>query len=198
MSLQDVLLEELRDLYSAENQLIKALPKVAKAADNPDLKNAVTNHLAQTKGQVDRLKQIFEQLGKKPTGEHCAGMEGLVKEGTEKIESDQEGAAKDVGLIGACLRVEHYEVAAYTTSIALAKALGEKEIVSILTETLNEEKETAKLLLTQAQPLLKEAASEEDSDEEEEDDSEGVEDDEAEEESPAQERRGRVTAKNKG
>ena len=176
MSLQDVLLEELRDLYSAENQLVKALPKVAKAAGDPGLKEALTTHHNQTKNQVERLKGIFVNLSAKPTGEHCMGMEGVIKEGQEKIESDEEGATKDVGLIGASLRVEHYEVAAYTTAISIAKALGHKDIVSTLTESLNEEKETAKLLMGHAQPLLKDAAAEGDEDEEEEED----EDEEAE------------------
>lgn len=190
MSLQDVFLEELRDLYSAENQLVKALPKVAKAASNADLKAAITLHLEQTKGQVDRLKQIFQQLGKKPTGQHCNGMEGVVAEGKEAIESDEEGAVKDVQLIGASLRVEHYEIAGYTAAIAIAKTLGEKEIVALLTETLKEEQATGKVLLAHSKPLLAEAVSEaeaheaEDSDEpedaEEEESKRKSEEDEAE------------------
>ncbi len=170
MSLQDVFLEELRDLYSAENQLVKALPKVAKAASNSELKAAITLHLDQTKGQVDRLKQVFQQLGKKPTGQHCNGMEGVVAEGKEAIESDEEGAVKDVQLIGASLRVEHYEIAGYTAAIAIAKTLGEKDIAALLTETLKEEQATGKILLTHAKPLLKEAGAEEDAGEEEDPD----------------------------
>jgi ferritin-like metal-binding protein YciE len=170
MSLQDVFIEELRDLYSAENQLVKSLPKMAKASSDSALKDSIKNHLEETKGQVERLKQAFQILGKKPTGQHCNGMEGVVAEGKEAIESDEEGAVKDVQLIGASLRVEHYEIAGYTAAIAIAKTLGQKEIAGLLTETLKQEQATAKLLLNSAKPLLKEAGSEDDADEEEDDD----------------------------
>jgi len=170
MSLQDVFIEELRDLYSAENQLIKALPKMAKAASDKELKAAVKSHLEETKGQVQRLRQVFQIIGKKPTGQHCNGMEGVVEEGKEAIESDEEGSVKDVQLIGAQLRIEHYEIAGYTAAIAIGKALKEKEIVALLTETLKEEQNAGKLLLSQAKPLLKDASSEEDATEEEDSD----------------------------
>ena len=174
MSLQSVLTEELRDLYSAENQLVKALPKIAKGTSDPELKNLFTEHLEQTKGHVERLKQIFQQLGEKPTGKLCVGMEGLVKEGQEQLQSDEEGATKDVGIASAALRVEHYEMAGYTAAIGIAKQLGERDIVSLLTETLNEEKEAGKKVLAQSKPLLAEAASEGEEDEgEEEEDEEG-------------------------
>jgi ferritin-like metal-binding protein YciE len=128
-------------LYSAENQLVKALPKMAKGSRSPELKGLFTNHLEQTRGHVDRLKQAFEHLGEKPTGELCKGMEGLVKEGQEQLENDEEGAAKDVCIAGAALRVEHYEIAGYTAAIAIARTLGQDEIVELLTETLHEEEE---------------------------------------------------------
>jgi ferritin-like metal-binding protein YciE len=160
MSLRDVLVDELRDLYSAETQLVKALPKMAKGATNEDLKNLISTHLEETKGQVERLKQVFEQLEEKPTGEHCKGMEGLVAEGAEQLEKDEEDALKDVGIMGAALRVEHYEIAGYTASIAIARELGEDEIVSLLTETLNEEEEASKKVLDQAKPLFEEAIAE--------------------------------------
>lgn len=195
MSLQSVLIEELKDLYSAENQLVKALPKMAKGSSDPELKNLFKEHLEQTRNHVERLKQIFEQLGEKPKGKFCVGMEGLVKEGQEQLESDEEGAAKDVGIAGAALRVEHYEMAGYTAAIGIAKALGERDIVSLLTETLNEEKEAGKKVLAQSKPLIAEAASEGDEDgeeqEEEEDEYEGEDEggeegeDEDEEEQPA-------------
>lgn len=183
MSLQSVLTEELRDLYSAENQLVKALPKMAKGTSDPELKNLFTEHLEQTKGHVERLKQIFQQLGEKPTGKLCVGMEGLVKEGQEQLQSDEEGATKDVGIASAALRVEHYEMAGYTAAIGIAKQLGEREIVSLLTETLNEEKEAGKKVLAQSKPILAEAASEgeEDDEEEEEEEDEEGEDEEYEE-----------------
>jgi ferritin-like metal-binding protein YciE len=170
MSLENVLIDELRDLYSAENQLVKALPKMAKAAVNPELKSLFTTHLEETKGQVARLKQVFEHLGKKATGEHCNGMEGLIEEGQDAIEKDEEGATKDVCLLGAALRVEHYEIAGYTAAIAIAKALGEDEVVELLTETLNEEQSASEKVLAQAEPTLEESASQDD--EEEDDDEE--------------------------
>jgi ferritin-like metal-binding protein YciE len=161
MSLRDVLVDELRDLYSAENQLVKALPKMAKGSTNEDLKSLFTSHLEQTKGQVDRLKQVFEQLEEKPTGEHCKGMEGLVAEGSEQLEKDEEGALKDIAIVGAALRVEHYEIAGYTAAIAIARQLGEEEIVSLLTETLEEEQLASEKVLSQAEPLFEEAEGEE-------------------------------------
>jgi len=166
MSLENVLVDELRDLYSAENQLVKALPKMAKGVSNPEFKELITTHLEETRGQVDRLKQIFEQLGKKPSGELCKGMEGLVKEGQEQLDNDEEGAAKDVCIAGAALRVEHYEIAGYTAAIAIAKSLGQDEIVSLLTESLEEEEAAGQKVQAQAEPLLEEAASEGESDEE--------------------------------
>ena len=161
MSLRDVLVDELRDLYSAENQLVKALPKMAKGSEHTEVKDLFTEHLEQTKGQVDRLKQIFEQLEEKPTGEHCKGMEGLVAEGNEQLENEEEGASKDLCIAGAALRIEHYEIAGYTAAIAIAKTLGEREIVSLLTETLQEETEASKKILSASKPLLKEASTEE-------------------------------------
>jgi ferritin-like metal-binding protein YciE len=172
MSLENVLVDELRDLYSAENQLVKALPKMAKGVSSHELKELITTHLEETKGQVDRLKQIFEQLGKKPSGELCKGMEGLVKEGQEQLESDEEGAAKDVCIAGAALRVEHYEIAGYTAAIAIAKSLGEDEIVTLLTESLEEEEAAGQKVQAQAEPLIEEAASESQSNEDEEEDAE--------------------------
>ena len=166
MSLRDVLVDELRDLYSAENQLVKALPKMAKGSSNEDLKTLFTDHLEETKGQVGRLKQIFEQLDEKPTGEHCKGMEGLVAEGQEQLEKDEEAALKDVAIVGAALRVEHYEIAGYTAAIAIARQLGEDEIVALLTETLTEEQKASEKVLSQAEPLFEELGDDEDAGEE--------------------------------
>jgi len=177
MSLENVLIDELRDLYSAETQLVKALPKMAKGTSSPELKELITDHLEETRGQVDRLKQIFEQLGKRPSGELCKGMEGLVKEGQEQLESDEEGAAKDVCIAGAALRVEHYEIAGYTAAIAIARALGKDEIVTLLEETLQEEEEAGQKVLEQTEPLLQEASGE--GEDEEEDDVESEDEEEA-------------------
>jgi ferritin-like metal-binding protein YciE len=135
-------IDELKDLYSAENQLVKALPKMAKAANSEDLREGFEAHLEQTKEHVQRLEQIFNSLEESPKGKKCAGMEGLVKEGSEAIEEDLEGAVMDAALIGAAQRVEHYEIAAYGTVCEFAKALDEQEHVSLLEQTLEEEKET--------------------------------------------------------
>jgi ferritin-like metal-binding protein YciE len=159
MALQDVLIDELRDMYSAENQLIKALPKLAKGAKNNDLKVLFTAHLAETKGQVDRLKQIFSLLGEKPTGEHCNGMEGLIEEGADALEKDEEGASFDSGVIGAALRTEHYEIAGYEAAIAMANTLSLSEISGLLTENLNEELGAAKKIKAAGQPIFEEAAT---------------------------------------
>ncbi|WP_334269595.1 DUF892 family protein [Edaphobacter sp. HDX4] len=157
---------------------MKALPKMAKGASSPELKELITSHLEETRGQVERLKQIFELLGKRPSGKLCKAMEGLVEEGKEQLENDEEGATKDVCIAGAALRVEHYEIAGYTAAIAIAQTLGQDEIVELLTENLNEEEEAARKVLDQTQPLLEEAQSEGEEDEED-----GEE--EEEEEAPA-------------
>ena len=140
--LRELFVDELKDLYSAEKQLVSALPKMAKAANSEELKEAFQEHLEQTKGHVQRLEQIFQALGKNPRGKKCAGMEGLIKEGQDAIEEDYEGAVKDAALISAAQRVEHYEIAAYGTAKALAEVLGESDHASKLEETLDEEKET--------------------------------------------------------
>ena len=123
MALTDVLIDELRDMYSAENQLVKALPKLAKGAKNSELKSLFSDHLEETKGQVDRLKSVFKIIGAEPTGEHCNGMEGVIEEGADALEKDEEGASFDSGIIGAALRTEHYEIAGYTATIAMANIL---------------------------------------------------------------------------
>ena len=139
--LKELYIDELKDLYSAENQLVKALPKMAKAATSPDLKAGFEEHLEQTKGHVQRLETIFEQLGESPKGKKCKGMEGLIEEGSEAIQ-EYEGELLDAALIGAAQRVEHYEMAGYGTVSAFAEELGESEHVTLLNETLEEEKET--------------------------------------------------------
>jgi ferritin-like metal-binding protein YciE len=132
MALQDVLLDELRDMYSAENQLVKALPKLAKGAKDKQLKQLFTDHLDETKGQVLRLRQVFEYLGEKPTGQHCNGMEGVIEEGADALEKDEEGPSFDSGIVGAALRTEHYEIAGYSACISMAKTLGMSEVVGLL------------------------------------------------------------------
>jgi ferritin-like metal-binding protein YciE len=139
--LKELYIDELKDLYSAENQLVKALPQMAKAATSPDLRAGFEEHLEQTKGHVQRLETIFKQLGESPKGKECKGMKGLIEEGAEAME-EYEGGLLDAALIGAAQRVEHYEMAGYGTVSAFAKELGESEHVSLLDETLEEEKQT--------------------------------------------------------
>jgi len=158
MALQDVLIDELRDMYSAENQLVKALPKMAKGAKDKALKQLFTEHLDETKGQVLRLRTVFEHLGEKPTGQHCNGMEGVIEEGSEALEKDEKGPSFDSGLVGAALRTEHYEIAGYHASIAMAKTLGLTEVVGLLKENLAEEVAAAKKISAAAQPILKASA----------------------------------------
>ena len=152
-SLLGLYVDELRDIYSAEKQLTKALPKMAKAASSAKLREGFVEHLEQTKGQVERLEQIFDALGERSGGKKCAGMEGLIEEGSEVIEDDFEGSVKDAALIGAAQRVEHYEIAAYGTVIAFAELLGETEHVSLLQQTLEEEKQTDERLTELAQEI---------------------------------------------
>ena len=154
MALKDVLLDELRDMYSAENQLVKALPKLARGAKDEKLKQLFTAHLDETKGQVERLKQVFAELEEKPTGQHCNGMEGLIEEGKDALEKDEEGASFDSGLIGAALRTEHYEIAGYQASIAMAKTLGMSQVVTLLTANMNEELAAAEKVTTASGPIL--------------------------------------------
>jgi len=140
LELKELYVDELKDIYSAETQLVKALPKMAKAAVSAELRNGFQQHLEQTKEHVSRLEQIFDELDETPTGKHCKGMEGLIKEGGEAAEEDYEGDAKDAALIGAAQRVEHYEIAAYGTVRAMAEKLGESKAVNLLSQTLQEEK----------------------------------------------------------
>lgn len=139
-SLDDLFLHELRDLYSAERQLTRALPKMAKAANSPKLKQAFADHLKETEGQVERLEQIFDLLGKSSRGPACKAMEGLVEEGSELIKEDAAADVKDAALIGAAQRVEHYEIAGYGTARTYAEMLGHAEAARLLEETLAEEK----------------------------------------------------------
>jgi ferritin-like metal-binding protein YciE len=138
-TLRALLIDELKDLYHAENQLVKALPKMAKAASDLDLKAAFVGHLAETKGHVDRLAKALKMLGAPVKGKTCHAMEGLVEEGGEAIETKGPSAIRDANLIGAAQRVEHYEMAAYGTAKAFAKALNEDMVAELLQSTLDEE-----------------------------------------------------------
>jgi ferritin-like metal-binding protein YciE len=139
--LKELYIDELKDLYNAENQLVNALPKMAKAASSEPLRKGFEEHLEQTKGHVQRLETVLKELDESPKGKKCKGMEGLIEEGSEAMEEYEEGLL-DAALIGAAQRVEHYEIAGYGTVIAFAEELGEADHASLLTETLEEEKET--------------------------------------------------------
>jgi len=158
--LRELYLDELKDLYSAENQLVKALPKMAKAASSDELRQGFEDHLEQTKGHVQRLEQVFEMLNETGKGKKCAGMEGLIKEGSEVMGEDFEEATMDAALIGAAQRVEHYEIAAYGTVCEFAQILGESEQKSLLRETLQEEKETDEKLTELAKEINSQANDE--------------------------------------
>lgn len=145
-SLEDVLIHELNDLYSAEDQLVEALPQMAEAASNTELKNALQQHLDETRGHRERIQQIFGDLGKRRTGMECEGMKALISEGEKIINSSGDAAAKDAALIGAAQRVEHYEIAAYGTARTLAGELELTEAETLLDQTLDEEGQADKLL----------------------------------------------------
>ncbi len=138
-SLDKLFLEELKDVYNAEKQLVQALPRLAKAAESSELREAFTSHLEETKGHVERLEQVFKALGETPRGKKCKGMEGLIEEGKEILEQEGEGAVIDAALIAGAQRVEHYEIAAYGCLCTYAKLLGHEEAAELLGETLAEE-----------------------------------------------------------
>jgi ferritin-like metal-binding protein YciE len=159
-SLKDLYIDELKDLYNAENQLLKALPKMAKKASAPELKRAFQDHLTQTQGHVDRLEKIFKALGEKPGGKTCKAMKGLIEEGKEIIEEDGDDSVLDAALIGAAQRVEHYEIAGYGVVRTFASLLGEDDAMAALQRTLNEEAETDKKLTKLAESVINVEASE--------------------------------------
>lgn len=159
-TLQDLFHHELKDLYSAETQLVKALPKMAKAATREDLKAGFEEHLEQTKGHVQRLEKIASSLDLGLSGHTCEAMKGLVKEGAELISEDAEDAVRDAALIGAAQRVEHYEIAAYGTARALAKCLGHDKAADLLGETLEEERATDEKLTELAESAINAEAAE--------------------------------------
>ena len=151
--MEELLVDELKDLYSAENQIIKALPRMAKAATDPQLKRAFEKHLEETRRQAERLEQIGEALEIKLTGKKCKGMEGLIEEGKEMM-GELEDAALDAGLIGAAQKVEHYEIAAYGTARTHAEMLGYNKVARLLQQTLNEEGATDKKLTQLAESII--------------------------------------------
>jgi len=153
-SLQDLMVDQLKDLYNAEGQLIKALPKMAKAASNPQLQQAFTTHLEQTKGHVERLEQVFQTIGQPAKGKTCKAMKGLIEEGKEMIGEDAEPEVMDAGLIAAAQRIEHYEMAGYGCVRTYAAMLGNKQAAKLLQQTLDEEGKTDKLLTDLAERVI--------------------------------------------
>jgi len=162
-SLENLFVHELKDLLSAEKQLVKALPKMAKGAGSQALREAIEHHLEETKGQVERLEKVFAIVGKTARAEHCKGMEGLIAEGSDLLEEDGDAAVKDAALIGAAQRVEHYEIAGYGTARTLAELMGLEEAVQLLEASLDEEKaadeKLTEIALTEVNPQA-EAAGE--------------------------------------
>ena len=157
-NLHDLLVHELKDLYAAEKQLTRALPKMAKAASSVELKDAFTKHLAETEEHVSRLEELFESLGVSTRGAKCPGMEGLIKEGSEIMKEDMDEAVMDAALIAAAQRVEHYEMAGYGCARAFAEQLGESDVSSILQQTLDEESNANETLTDIAESHVNPAA----------------------------------------
>lgn len=153
-TLQQLYNDELRDLYNAENQLLKALPKMAKAASSEELKDAFEKHLEQTKGHVERLEEVFEELGEKPKGKTCRAMKGLIEEGSEILKQDGDETVIDAGIIVAAQKVEHYEIAGYGSVRTFAHLLGQNKAAQLLQTTLDEESETNELLNKLAETVV--------------------------------------------
>jgi len=158
-TLRDLLEDEIKDLYSAEKQLTKAIPKMAKGSHDAALSAAFTNHLKETQEQVARLEQVGELLEMKPGGKKCEGMEGVIKEGAEALEEEGDEAILDLGIIGAGSRVEHYEMAGYMTAISLAERIGASKVVTLLQKSLAEEQAAEQTLRKIATGLIKAAAA---------------------------------------
>lgn len=173
---EELFLDELRDIYSAEKQAVRIYPRLTKAVASSDLEEALRTHLEETKGQIDRLDRVFEILEKRSSGKTCEGMKGVLEESAEALEEiEDEGPLRDVALIAAAQRAEHYEIAAYGTVVSLAQAMGQNEIAELLSETLEEEKQTDQKLTEISKTVNGEAlsgANEEDEVDEEEDDEE--------------------------
>ena len=174
-TLRDLYIDELKDLWSAEKQLVKALPKMAKAANDPELSKAFMTHLRQTEQQVKRLEQVFDDLGESPRGKKCIGMEGLIEEGQELIKERPDPDVLDAGLIAKAQHIEHYEIAGYGTVRTYAQLLGAERQAQLLQQTLDEEGETDKLLTQLAEGSINiEAVTAEDEEEESEGRTRGV------------------------
>ena len=167
-SLEKLFLDELRDIYNAEKQITRALPRMAKAAESPELQQAFTKHLKETEGQIQRLEQVFKELGQAVRGKKCKGMEGLIEEGKEKLEEEGEPQVLDAALIASAQKVEHYEIAAYGCLRTYAELLGYTQAAQLLQQTLQEEEATDKKLTELGESGINEAAAMAGEEEEEE------------------------------
>jgi ferritin-like metal-binding protein YciE len=166
--LQELLVEQIRDIYDAEKQLVKALPKMAKGAESEELADAIKNHLQETQNQVARLEEVFEIIGVAAKGKPCKGMKGLIEEGSEALQEQDKGPLRDLAIIAGAQRVEHYEMSAYGTARTLAEHLGLNKAVELLQETEDEEKQADETLTTVATSLYESAGQEEEPENEEE------------------------------
>ena len=170
-NLREALVGEIRDIYDAEKQIVKALPKIVKGATSDELRDALESHFAETENQVKRIERVFELLDEKPRGKHCAGMAGILEEGSETLQEDAEDSVMDAMLIAGAQRVEHYEITAYGTAIAWAEALGLTDVAELLGETLVEERAADEKLSAIAESGINDAAtageSEDEADEDE-------------------------------
>ncbi len=184
---QELFLDELKDIYSAEKQAIRAYPRITKTASSDELKQALQTHLEQTKGQLERLDRIFELLEKRSGGKTCEAMKGLLEEASESIEEIEKGPVLDVAIIAAAQRIEHYEIAAYGTVAKLAEAMGHSEVHDLLAQTLQEEKDTDQILSGVAESVNSEAIGESQDEEDEETEDEEVNGDDEEGEDDAEE-----------
>ena len=196
-TIEDLFLDELKDIYSAEKQAIRSYPRIAKAASSDELKQALQKHLEQTKGQLERLDKVFEILEKRAGGKTCEAMKGLLEEAAESIEEIEQGPVLDVAIIAAAQRIEHYEIAAYGTVATLAEAMGQSEIQQLLSETLQEEKDTDELLTGVAGSVNSEALGSSEEAEEEEDGEAEEEAEEDESPTPAPKKAAKSAAKGK-
>lgn len=168
---RDALLDEVRDLYHAEKQLVRALPKLAKGATSPELRQALESHLGETEEQVSRLEQVFELMDERVRAKTCAGMAGIVEEGSDILGEDFEDDVMDAAIIAAAQRAEHYEMAAYGTAAAWARALGLSQVASLLTQTLEEEKAADEKLSALAEKGINAAAASDEGEEDEDNES---------------------------
>lgn len=161
VSLEDLFEDELKDIYNAERQVLSSLPKMSKMVESEELREALEHHLEQTKTQIERIEQVFEEIGKPARGKKCIAMEGIINEGKEIMDETMDNNTMDAGIIAAAQKVEHYEIASYGTVVAWAKTLGYNRAVELLTETLEEEKNTDKILTKVATTIANQRASQE-------------------------------------